>query len=127
MALPKRVKVGGSYYKGHLLPVSSSTGNYPLAIVPSTTGHAVNGVSITPELYGTGDYFGLYHYSTTATSGGTLIKTLAESIYNVGGGVSIMLDFATLELVNPGESLRFVYTNAATTAMNVYVTVEVVR
>jgi len=127
MALAKRVKIGGSYYKGHLLPVSSATGDYPIAIIPSTTGHAVNGLSITPDLYGAGDYSNLYHMSTTATTGGTIIKTLAENIYNVGGGVSVMLDFATLELVNPGESLRYVYHNAATTAMNVYVTVEVVK
>jgi hypothetical protein len=127
MALAKRVKVGGSYYKGHTLPIASATGDYALAIVPSSTSYAVNGVMVTPSLNGVGDTFALYHVDTVATVGGNIIATLAESVPNIGGGVSVMLDFATLELVEPAQSLRFIYTNAATTAMSVYVTIETIR
>jgi len=127
MAIGKRVKVGGSYYKGHKLTVSSTVGDYVLAIIPSTTGCAVNGLSITPASYGSGDYFGVYHVDNTATSGGSVLQTLAENIYNIGGGISVMLDFASLELLNQGESLRFIYTNAATVATDVFVTSEVIK
>ncbi len=127
MAIAKRVKVGGSYYKGHKLVVSSSVGDYVLSIIPSTTGCAVNGLSITPASYGAGDYFGVYHVDNTATAGGTTISILAENVYNIGGGITIMLDFASLELLNVGESLRFIYTNTATVATEVVVTSEVIK
>ena len=127
MALGKRVKVGGSYYRGHTLDIASSTGNYVLVIAPTTNNYAMNGLSVTPSSAGVGDYFSLYHYDNTASSGGNIIATLAENIYNLGGNISVMLDFASLELVNPGESLRFIYTNSATAAMTVYVTVETIK
>ena len=127
MALPKRVKVGGSYYKGHELAIASAAGDYTLAVVPSTTAFAVNGLAITPTSSAAGDYFSVLHVATTGVSGGDTIATLADKVYNIGGGVSIMLDFATLELVGIGESIRFIYHNTASQAMNCYVTVEVVR
>jgi len=127
MALAKRVKVGGSLYKGYSLVVSSAVGDYVLAIIPTTKDFAMNGITVTPDSYGAGDYFGLLHMGTVATAGGTPITTLAETVYNLGAGVTIMFDFASLELVKPGESVRFVYHNVATKAMNVYVSVETVR
>ena len=84
-------------------------------------------MSVTADSYGAGDKYFIYHMDTVATVGGTIIKTLAEDIYNLGGGISIMHDFATLELVAPNESIRFVYQNVATTAMSVYVTIETIR
>lgn len=127
MALPKRVKVGGSYYKGYPLSIASSTGDYVLVVIPTSNDFAMNGLSITPTSNGDGDYFSLYHYDNTASSGGKLVSSLAENVYNLGGGISIGLDFATLELVKPGESLRFIYHNTATKAMTIYVTVETIK
>jgi hypothetical protein len=127
MALPKRVKLGGSYYKGYALSVGAPTGDYPLAIISGTRDYVVNGISVTPDKYGAGDYFGLVHVNTTAGTGGVVLATLAENVYNLGAGVSIQLDFATLENVKKGESLRFVYTNVAGTAMSVYLTAESIR
>lgn len=127
MALPKRVKSGGSFYEGYKLDVATASGDYPIAIIPSNTSFAVNGVSITPSSTGDGDYFSLLHVNTTATVGGGTVAILATNVYNIGGGVSIMLDFASLELVKPGESLRFVYHNTASQPMMVYVTVESIK
>ena len=127
MALGKRVKVGGSFYMGHKLSIASGTGDYLLAIIPTTRDFAVNGISITPSSNGDGDYFSLEHVDTTATAGGSVVALLATSVYNLGGGVTISLDFASLELIKPGESLRFTYTNVATKAMNAFVTVETIK
>lgn len=127
MALPKRVKSNGTYYKGHQLVVSSSVGDYVLAIIPSATNHAVNSLSITPDAYGQGDNFKVSHVNTTGTIGGQEVSILAENVYNLGAGVTIGLDFASLELVQPGHSIRFIYTNTATVAMNVYVTLECIK
>ena len=41
MALPKQVKVGGSYYKGTSLSVDSASGDYVIFIVATGTGGAV--------------------------------------------------------------------------------------
>ena len=127
MALGKRVKVGGSFYQGLKLDVASATGDYLLAIIPTTRDFAVNGISITPSSNGDGDFFSLSHVDNTATSGGNVIAQLATSVYNLGGGITISLDFASLELVRPGESLRFTYTNVATKAMTAFVTVETIK
>jgi len=127
MALAKKVKKGGIHYEGKQLVVNSGVGDYVMALIPSTTGHAVNSVSITPDSYGAGDTFALLHVSTTATVGGETIAVIATSVYNLGGGVTVGFDFASLELVDSGESIRFVYTNTATIAMNVYATIECIK
>ena len=57
MALPKRTKEGGIRYYGYQLDVSSASGSYPVALVPSLTNCAVNGLSVTPNSAGLGDYF----------------------------------------------------------------------
>lgn len=127
MALAKRVKVGGSYYKGHKLDVASASGTYPIAIVATAKGYAVNGISVTPDSSGLNDTFTLEHVDTVATVGGNVIATLVEGVYNMGGGITISLDFSTLELIEMGESLRLSYLNTASVAMPVYITVETVK
>lgn len=127
MAISKRVKTGGSFYRGYKLDVASATGAYYLAIVPTAANFAVNGFSVTPGAFGDDDTFDLYHVDTTATVGGKVIAVLCTGINNVGGGVSLDFDFAALELVNPGESLRFVYNNSAEVALTNYIRVETIR
>ena len=127
MAISKRVKVGGIYYEGFKADVASAAGDYLVAITPSTWGHAVNSVSITPSSFGDGDTFSLVHVDTTATAGGSTVAVIATNLWNLGGGVTINLDFASLELVKPGESIRFAYTNTASVAMTAFLTVESIK
>jgi len=128
MALAKRVKIGGSAYFGYVFPVSSGVGDYLLAISPTANNFAVSGMSITPSSGGNAqDSFSVAHVSTTSTAGGKVVAQLATNIYNLGAQVTIGLDLASLELVNPGESLRFTYHNVATRAMNIFVTVETIK
>jgi len=127
MALPKRVKEGGIYYQGYKLDVLSSTGDYVITVNPSSTNCAVNAISITPDSAGLGDYFDVAHVDTVATSGGRIIKQIATGIHNRGGGITIGFDFAALQLMSPGESLRFTYVNTASVAMPVFITVEAIK
>ena len=124
MALPKRVKVGGAYYKGYKTTVSSAGGSYNTMII-NTGGAAVNGISITPDQYGQGDTMSVQHLRGT-DSGDAIIVILAENIYNAGQNASVMLDFPAAELVNSGEALKFTYLNTASVAMNVHLIVEFV-
>lgn len=126
MAISKRVKTGGIRYKGYKLDVLSASAEYPIAIIPSTTGHGVNGLSVTPDSGAIGDYFDVTYVDTTAAIGGTIIKQIATSIYNIGGGITIQLDFAAMQIVDSGNSLRVVYANTASVAMPVYITVEAI-
>jgi hypothetical protein len=123
MAIGKRVKVGGSNYKGYKLVVSAPAGDYALDMVLAGSKQAViNAITITPDAYGAGDYFKLEHL--TSSTSGILVRTLAETVYNIGAGVSIMFDFSALEDMKPNESLRLTYTNVAGTAINVYTVLE---
>jgi len=126
MALPKRTKAGGIRYKGYKLDVLSSTGNYPTAIVPSNTGCAVNGISITPDSAGMGDYFDVAHVATTGTTGGVVVKQIATSIFNLGGGITVSLDFASMQMLDAGDSIRVTYVNVASIAMPIFITVEAI-
>lgn len=127
MALPKRVLNGGTLYDGKTLPVSSSVGDYVMAIRPSTTNFAVNGISITPNSSGSGDTFILQHVDTVATVGGKILFTLINSVANQGAGVTIAFDFPTIQKIETDQSLRFIYTNAATVAMEIHTITEVIR
>lgn len=127
MALPKRVKTGGIFYRGHKINVLSAPGNYVIAIAPSTTACAVNGISVTPDSDAVNDYFDVAYVNTTGTSGGTIVKQIASGIYNLGGGITISLDFAAMQLMDIGESIRVTYVNTASVAMPVYITVEAIR
>lgn len=124
MALSKRVKVGGAYYRGYKCAVSSTPANYT-TIIANTSGVAINGVSITPDDYGALDKMKLEHFSD-ASGTGRCMAILAEDIYNVGAHTAIMLDFPSMELVNNGESIKFTYVNTASVALNVYLIAEFV-
>jgi len=124
MALTKRIKVGGGYYKGYKCVVSSAAADYSSVIV-NTSGAAMNALSVTPDEYGSGDTIKVVHYND-ASGTGTVLAILAEDINNVGKNASIMFDFPAAELVNDGESVKFSYTNAASVAMNIYLIAEFV-
>jgi len=124
MALPKRTKEGGIRYYGYKIDVASTPGSYPVALIPSTTNCAVNGLSVTPDSAGTYDYFDVAHVDTTATTGGKVIKQIATNVYNIGGGITVTLDFAALQMLDAGNSIRVTYVNTASIAMPVYITVE---
>jgi len=128
MALPKKVKTGGVFYRGAKLDVATTAGDYALAIVPTGNDFACNGFSVTPKNWGEDDSFSLLHIKgTTGASGGVIADTFAEGVYFIGAGVSINLDFATLQLIKPGDSLRFIYHGSAGVATPVYTTVEVIK
>ncbi len=122
MALPKRIKVGGSYYKGYECSVGATPGEHTVVLV-NPSGSAINSISITPDGYGAGDHMKLEHF-TRNDGTGDVLAILAEELFNAGSGLTINLDFPAAELVNAGESLLFTYTNVAGVAMNVYLIVE---
>ena len=122
MALPKRIKVGGGYYRGYKCIVSSASGSYN-SVIANTSGAAINGISITPDDYGAGDMMRVVHHAD-ADGTGRVMAIIAEDLYNVGKSASIMLDFPAAELVNNGESIKFTYVNTASVAMNVYLIAE---
>lgn len=122
MALQKRVKIGGAYYKGYKCLVSSASGNYT-TIIANTSGAAINGITITPDEYGALDTMKLEHFDD-ASGTGKVLAILAEDIHNAGAGGSIILDFPAAELVDNGQSIKFTYVNTASVAMNVYLIAE---
>lgn len=122
MALGKRIKIGGSYYKGYILPVSATPGDYVIDMVIAT-GCAINGITIIPDGYGVGDYFKLDHLDSSNKE----VKVLAETVYNVGANAAWLLDFAAAELMNAGDKFRLTYTNVAGVALNIYTCVERIR
>ena len=91
MALPKRTRIGGGYYRGYVCIVSSAPGNYT-TLITNTSGAAMNGVSITPDDYGAGDMMRVVHHADVAGTG-RVMAIIAEDLYNVGKSASIMLDF----------------------------------
>lgn len=122
MALPKKVKVGGSFYKGYKLVVSATPGDYVLDMT-HTDACAINGITITPDAYGAGDYFKLQHLGSDSVEK----RVIAETIFNVGANSSWLLDLAAMEMMSPGDKFRLTYTNVAGTAINVYTNVERIR
>jgi len=122
MALPKRVKVGGSYYKGDKLVVGATPGDYVLDMTIAQ-GCAVNGITVIPDAYGAGDYITLQHLNAK----NEVVTTLADTVYNVGANAAWLFDFASLELMLAGDKFRLTYTNVAAVALNVYTNVERVR
>lgn len=122
MALQKQVKTGGTYFKGHSLAINSASGDYTL-VITNTAGAALNGVSICPDKYGAGDTFALKHMNDVAGTG-SVVSIMAEGIYNMGANAAVALDFPSLQLINNTQSLKFIYTNTASVAMNVYLISE---
>jgi len=119
MALPKLVKVSGSYYKGFELLISSVPGNYVLDMTLNQPG-AMNSISITPDNYGAGDYINLVHLD----SSGKQLGTIAENIYNLGTGISIMFDFPALEKMVSNDIFRLTYVNVSGVALSIHTVVE---
>lgn len=124
MALPKRTRIGGGYYEGYTCPVLSAPGNYTV-IVSNTSGAALNGLSITPDEYGAGDYMKVEHFNDAAGTG-SCMAVLATNVHNAGANSSITLDFPAMELVERGECIKFTYVNTASIALNVYLIAEFV-
>ncbi len=122
MALNKRVKIGGGYYKGYKCIVSSTPGSYT-TIIANTSGAAVNGITITPDEYGPLDTMKIEHFDDVAGTG-RCMAILAEDIHNAGAGSSIILDLPAAELIDNGQSLKFTYVNTASVAMNIYLIAE---
>ena len=120
MALTKRIMVGGSYYKGYELAVSDDVGDYVLDMTLTTKSCAANGISVTPDANGSGDYFKLEHLN----SDNVVQARLAETIHNIGKNVTIHLDFPAAELMDAGNKMRLTYTNVAGVAMNVHTILE---
>ena len=122
MAISKRVKEGGCYYKGHTLAVAASTGDYILFMSISAGGCAINSLSAIPDKAGSGDSFKLEH--VVGTTGSNVLATLGETIPNMGAGVPLNFDFMAMEKVVSGNSLKLTYTNVAATSLTVNVIVE---
>ena len=120
MALTKRPMVGGAYYKGNKLTVDATPGDYILDMTLSSKGCAANGIAITPDEYGAGDYFKLEHLDASNVVQALLIET----VYNIGKNVTQIFDFPALELLDAGHKIRLTYTNVAGTEMSVYTTLE---
>lgn len=122
MALPKQVKVGGSFYKGYKLSVLATPGDYVLDMT-HTDSCVINGITVIPDDYGAGDYFKIEHLN----SANALIRTIVETVYNVGANAAWLFDLIALEKMNAGDKFRLTYTNVAGEAMNVYTNVERIR
>jgi hypothetical protein len=120
MPLTKRVKVGGAYYEGFELIVSSTPGNYVIDMTQPTQCQ-ISSVSVTPDGYGAGDKYNLTHLNSGTT---TTLAVLARNIYNPGAGISKIFDFPAAEEMNRGESMRLTYVNIASQAMSIHVDVE---
>lgn len=120
MALPKRVMVGGAYYKGYKLTVSATPAEYVLDMTLSDRACAANGISVTPDDYGAGDHFKLEHLDAS----NNVKALLADTVYNIGKNVTQIFDFPSFELLDAGHKMRLTYTNVAGTAMSVYTTLE---
>jgi|SRR3990167_165650 len=124
MSLGKKVKIGGSYFKGYQLTVNSAAADYVLHI---DTAHQVviNSLQLIPDAYGLGDYITIGHYTNTAEN--AIVDTIADTIYNAGAGAGIDLEFPALEPMLANEDLRITYTNVASVAMVLNIIVEFVR
>ena len=122
MAIPKRVKEGGSFYRGYSLPIVGASGDTVLFMAISSGGCAVNSIAIIPDKAGAGDTMKLENVN--GTSGSSVIVTLADSMPNMGAGIPIALDFFAMEKVLPGNSLKLTYSNTSLTSLTAYVIVE---
>lgn len=119
MALQKYVKIGGSYYKGETLSVSSTPGDYVLNMTFAAAG-AASALTVIPNEYGPNDTIAVEHIA----SNGSVIHTLATDIPNVGRNAAWKLDFPAIHKIANGDSIRLTYTNTATVAMTVFAVLE---
>jgi hypothetical protein len=120
MALPKRVMTGGAYYKGYQLVVTAVVGDHALDMTLASKACAANGISVTPDAAGAGDYFKIEHLNAA----NVVQALLAETIYNAGRNVTIHFDFPAAELMDAGDKMRLTYTSVAGGALNLNVILE---
>ena len=126
MAVDKRVKTGGSYYKGFELIIGTTAGAHVLDMLPTGAIQAgavcINSLSITPDQYGVGDTMEVSHMNSGTTK---TLFILAENIYNLGAGLSVSFDFPAFESMASGEPLRLTYTKSdVQTPVTVHTIVE---
>jgi len=120
MALPKRVMVGGAFYRGYVLSVLATAGDYILDMTLSEKACAVNGIQVVPDKYGAGDHFKLEHLAAD----NSVLALLADHVYNVGAHQAWSFDFPAYEEMDAGHKFRLTYTNVAGVEMSVYTNLE---
>jgi len=119
MAMHKYVKIGGSYYEGQKLSVTSAAADYVLDMAFTAAGGA-NAMTIIPDQFGAGDTMAAQHLNTA----GEVTHVLATGVPNVGRNAAWRFEYPGLQKFANGDTLRIIYTNAASVAMNVYVVLE---
>ena len=123
MAIGKKVKTGGAYYKGSTLAVSSASGDYVAYLTISSGGCAVNSIAVIPSSAGSGDTFKLEHVDGTS-SGSTVLATIGEALPNMGAGIPINLDFYAQELMLTDHALKITYSNTSSIANTIFIILE---
>ena len=119
MPMHKYVKIGGSYYEGQKLSVSSAAADYVLDMAFTAAGGA-SAMTIIPDQFGAGDTIAAQHLDAD----GNITRVLATGVPNVGKNAAWRFEYPGLQKFGNGESLRIVYTNVASVAMNVYTVLE---
>lgn len=122
MAMGKKVKRGGVYYKGYKLTVSAAAADYVLDMT-QTKQYLVSGITVVPTQFGDGDSFKLER----TDSDDNILNTFAKAVFNIGALSAWHFDFATLEPFEANDKLKLTYTNTAGIAMNVYTCVEIIK
>lgn len=125
MALPKRVKLEGGYFKGYQLAVLTASAKYTLHITEGGN-TIVNSIQFVAEDSGDADFIEIGVYPDTGASA-VIDKSLATTIYSPGPGTPMELAFPTLIHVASAQDLRFIYVNSGSVPMNVNVYVEYVK
>jgi len=120
MAMNKQVKVGGSYYEGNSITVSSTPGDYVLDMAFTAAG-AASAISVIPNSHGALDTIAVAHLSADTL---TTKHVLATGVPNVGKNAAWKFDYPALQKIGNNEKLRVTYTNTASIAMTVYVVLE---
>lgn len=124
MALPKKVKIGGSYFIGKALTVDAAAADYTLDFEFDNEA-LVNGMSVIPGADGAGDTFKIEHLDAVDQLVGS--RPIAEDIPNVGAKASWQFDLSALERIPAANKLRLTYTNTAGVEMTVNMVVEVIQ
>ena len=125
MALPKRIKQGGSYFKGYSLVIGTTAGDYVLNITTASA-FQVNGVQLVPDDSGSGDYITVGHFADVG-AGAAEEDRIADTLFNTGPLTPLGLAFPAIEPFKADEDLRVTYTNVGTLAINLNVYVEFIR
>ena len=122
MALNKRVKIGGSYFKGYKLTVAAAVGDY-IQKIEYTRPMSVSAISLTPTVFGDGDYVKIQRMDENDVEK----DVLAETVYMLGAKVSVILELSAIEPFEIGEQLWVTYTSAAGLALTEHILVDYVR